>query len=771
MMRVRVTILLLWISSWIVGNLTGQISLGQWRTHLPYRYCNLAEVTDDRVFCSTTGGLFTYSLVDNSIEKLSKIDGLSDVGVASMRWSDEKELLILAYQNSNIDIIRDGMITNMPDILNKQIPGDKTIYDIYITGEDAYLSTGFGIVVLNLDKNEIRETYYIGNNGEALRVNQLTVDDTHIWAATDNGIRRGERSDPFLVDFNSWELIDDFRDYEGIFSTIASFNGIIFASWQDPSGNQDRLYYLEESVWKEYAFFNGRQCRELLNQGAFLSLVEDKAVSLINKDLLVVQRIGIYDPRSVSLDEENKVWIADDGAGLITNSGGGDLWTIVPDGPQSNIVYDMNTAGGILYAVRGGVDGSWNNQYNVATMEFFENEAWKYVTDEESRDLVAVLPDPADPRHVFAASWGHGVHEFRNGEEVNQYQVGNSSLQTIIPGPYVRIGGLAFDPMGNLWVTNSNVQNPISVRKSDGTWKSFRAGNKITDFGALGSILVTRSGHKWVIIPRGNGLFAMDDNGTIDDDSDDIYERVSVVDRFGKVITNDVRSFAEDRNGNLWLGTNQGILVIYSPQRLFTEGEVYAQEIVVPREGEVNPDGTIPGDVLLGEQIVTCIEVDGANRKWLGTAGGGAYLVSEDGLQEIHHFTALNSPLLSDNIYDISVDGSSGEVYFATEKGIISYKGDALVGNTVFDQVVVYPNPVREDYHGPVAIKGLVEQTNVKIQDMGGNLVFETESLGGQAIWDGTNFAGERVATGVYLIFLTNADGTLSHVTKLLFIH
>ena len=765
-MRARYIHLLICFGLFISLNANGQTKLGQWRTHLPYKYCNLAEVTDDRVFCSATGGLFSFSLSDNSVEKLSKINGLSDNGVSAMRWSNELETLILAYQNSNLDIIRDGVILNLPDIMKKQIPGDKSIYDIYFLGTDAYLATGFGIVVINLEKNEIRDTYYIGDNGDALKVNQVTSDGMFIYAATDQGLRRGMLSDPFLVDFNAWEIDTEVPNAGGAFNNIAYFNNALFTSYLDPAGVQDQVYYFTGGAWNDYPFFNGTKCREILNQGDYLTLVDDTLVNLISSDYLVVQQLRSGDPRSASLDENGAIWTADYGGGLITNKGGG-RWSVVPNGPHSTSVYEMASQGSILFTVQGGVTGSWNNQFNFAILEIFRDETWDYLFNSESRDLVTLAVDPADPEHLYAGSWGYGLLEYRNGEQVALYTESNSSMQSIIPGQdFIRIGGVAFDPPGNLWITNSNVAEPISVLKPDGTWRSFKADNKISDFKTLGNILVTQAGHKWVIIPRGNGLFAMDDNGTIDDPSDDTYKRVSVVDRYGKVITNDVRSFAEDQNGNLWLGTNQGILVIYSPQRLFTDESVYAQEIIVPRN-----DGTDRGDVLLGEQVVTDIEVDGANRKWLGTAGGGAYLVSDDGLEQIDFFNAVNSPLLSDNVIDICVDGITGEVFFATDKGIISYKGDALTGSSVYDNVVVYPNPVRETYHGPVAIKGLLENTTVKIQDMGGNLVYETESLGGQAIWDGTNFRGERVATGVYLIFLSNEDGSLTHVTKLLFIH
>lgn len=765
-MRNRLFYLILSCTSFLTLAIEGQIPLGQWRTHLPYKYCNLVEATNDRVYSAATGGLFYFNLEDNSIEKISKIDGLSDNGVSAMRWYGQLQTLMLAYQNSNLDIIRDGKILNLPDIMKKQIPGDKSIHDIFYLEQGAYLSTGFGIVLVNLEKSEISETYYIGNNGEAIRVNQVTSDGTYLYAATEQGIRRGLLSDPFLVDFNAWETISDIPNANGDFSAIAYFRGAFFTAYADPAGVKDQVYYNTGSGWVAYPYFTGSRCHEILNQGEFLSLVDDQGAHLINDGWLEVQQLQSSHPLSVSLDDNGDLWMADYGSGLITNQGGGQ-WSIAPNGPASTTVYDMESSGNRLYAVQGGVSGSWNNLFIAATLESFRDGQWDEHTNWEARDLVSLAVVASDPDHVFAGSWGYGLVEFDEEGPVQRYTEANSSLQSIIPGgDFIRIGGITYDPQGNLWITNTGVAEPISVLKTDGTWKSYRADNLISSYGALGKILVTQSGHKWVLVPRGNGLFAMDDNFTLDETSDDEYKKVSVVDKYGKVITNDVRSFAEDRNGNLWLGTIQGILVMYSPYRLFSEGSVYAQEILIPRN-----DGSGLADPLLGTQVVTAIEVDGANRKWLGTSGGGVYLVSEDGLEQVRQFNSSNSPLLSDNITDICVDGVSGEVFIGTDKGIISYRGDALKGSTQYDNVLVYPNPVRETYEGPVAIKGLVEKTNVKIADMGGNLVFETESLGGQAIWDGKNFRGERVATGVYMIYLSNADGSLSHVTKLLFIH
>jgi len=265
---------------------------------------------------------------------------------------------------------------------------------------------------------------------------------------------------------------------------------------------------------------------------------------------------------------------------------------------------------------------------------------------------------------------------------------------------------------------------------------------------------------------NGHGLFAFNVNGTFGDESDDEYKKIDVKDVNGKIITNNVYCLAEDNSGNVWVGTDKGVVVYYNAYRVFTSDQFYAQQIIVPRN-----DGSGLADILLGTEIVTAINIDGANRKWIGTAKSGVFLLSDDGIDQIHNFTTENSPILSNNIMDIAIDGKLGEVFIATDKGIISYRSTATDANEYFTDVYVYPNPVREDFSGDIVITGMIEEASIKITDISGNIVYETTSLGGQAIWDGRNFSGDKVSTGVYLVFCTNEDGSKTHITKLLIIN
>lgn len=743
----------------------GQLAVGEWESHLPYYFCTSVMIADDKAICSSTGGLFYYDLRDNNLSTLSKTDGLSDNSVSAMNWSETDQLALLAYENANLDILKGKEIINIPDILKKQIPGDKSINDIYFLGGKAYLSCGFGIVVVDIEKYEISDTYYIGEEGFALKVNQVCSDETYFYAATEEGIKRALITNPFLIDFNSWERVNDIPNPDGAFSGIASYNGRVFAVYDDPLSVQDKLYYYDGS-WKEYGQYVESDCSEIRVAGEYMILSGKNGVQVMSSDFIFVRSYELGSPKSSIIDEDGILWIADYGRGMI-KAEGIEEEAIRPNGPYSSIAYKMVSSGDKLYVVSGGVSSAYGNLYRSGTLHTYKEQNWGSNIKYDFLDLITLAVDPDDPNHIFAGSWGFGLVEYQDSKLVENYREENSSLQSIIPGgDVIRIGGVAFDNNKNLWMTNTKVAEPISVLKSDGSWKSFKVGGLLSPYPALGDVLITQDDHLWAIIPKGNGLFAMDFNGTIDNEDDDVYRLVSVVDEYGKVITNEIYSFAEDLNGNIWLGTDQGILVFYSPSSLFTNGSLFARDILVPRN-----DGTGLGDPLLQTEKITCIEVDGANRKWLGTAGGGAFLVSSNGLEQVHNFNSNTSPLLSNSITDICVNDESGEVFFGTDKGLISYRGEATGGEDNYENVRVFPNPVRENYNGPIAISGLLEETTVKITDISGNLVNEMESFGGQAIWDGTNFNGERVATGVYLVFLTNRRPTSAHVTKILFIH
>ncbi|MFZ5940452.1 MAG: hypothetical protein ACOYXB_07740, partial [Bacteroidota bacterium] len=466
----------------LIPSLEAQKALGQWSTHLPYGRCMKVVKTENKVYCSALGGLFYYDLLDNSLNTVSKIDSLSDNGVSAMNYNPDRKLLILAYENANLDLITDNGITNIPDIMKKQIPGDKSVYDIFFFDNLAYLSCGFGIVVLNLDRLEIKDTYFIGDQGTSLKVNQTTSDGEFLYAATDKGVRKAPVDDPFLIDYNTWERLEDIPESNQAFGEIAWFNGTLFAGYSDPAGLQDRVLVSSGSGWSDFSGFTGTACNEMKISGNFLILVEDSKTDLISENMLVIRQFYTKKPLSADIDSDLNFWIADYGEGLVHEEDDSPQ-SYTPNGPYSSNVFDMVSSNGDLYAVGGGITTLWNNLFRMAQLFTFTQNYWKSSYTSEYRDLIAVVADPLEKGHLYAASWGYGLLEFRDNEIVNVFNEFNSSLQNIITGEnYVRVGGLARDKQGNIWMTNTGVSEPISVLKTDGTWKSFKADNLISDF-------------------------------------------------------------------------------------------------------------------------------------------------------------------------------------------------------------------------------------------------------------------------------------------------
>ena len=382
------------------------------------------------------------------------------------------------------------------------------------------------------------------------------------------------------------------------------------------------------------------------------------------------------------------------------------------------------------------------------------------------RDFLDIAVDPDDANHYFVSSFGEGVIEIKDNAFVQLYNHKNTPLRPALETEqehYVRVGGICFDKNKNLWMTNCSAPNGIVVRTVDGTWKSlFFKGVSNATF--IGRIMITSKGHKWVNVPRGNtGILVFDDNGTPTEPSDDKSNFFGTLKNArGEALNlNNIYCMAEDLNGGIWLGTDQGPIICSAPENAIKDPKNFFGSMIV----RPNDDGS--NGLFLSSEQINAIAVDGGNRKWIGTGSSGIFLINPTGTETIEHFTADNSPLLSDNILSIAIDHKTGEVFIGTDKGIISYLGTATEARSNYSDVYAFPNPVRPDFDGSVTITGLMADSNIKITDLNGNLIYQTKSAGGQATWNGRSHNGRRVAAGIYLVLASTPQGAESVVTKI----
>lgn len=740
------------------------VAVGQWMDHLPYRNIIAVEEGNNGIYAATTEAVFYLSKEDNSTTRLTKVSGLSDVGVSAIGYTGEFDALVIAYSNSNIDIIQNTSIINLSDIKRKSIVGDKRINSVRFSGSTAFLSAGFGIVVLDVEKLEIKDTYFITVAQDG--VNELALYKDSIYAASNNGVYKAAINGQNLTDFNSWSLLTELP--VGNYNSIDVSGSRLFinkANDHSDGVDRDTIHVYNGSTWSYYLPGILRTTKQITSSYNVLMITEPTGVSKYNSaDQLMASYTNPSKANQALLDVDGSVWIADGYAGLMQDNAS---WGVYPNGPTSNQVYDISIEGNKMWVAPGGKTVSWDNAFIASGMYSYIDFHWNHAEYQELNsihDIVVVEVDPNDNNRVFAGSWGLGVLELQDGKLVTVHnEASTDSVLQAVKGDYgyLRIGGLDLDEAGNLWVSCSDVDNILCARTASGSWFGFQ----FPPFGLntkVGKVLVDANDQKWIQLP-GNGIVVFDDNGTIDDNSDDQFLNMVNTAGAGNLPSKEVNCIAEDLDGEIWVGTNEGITVFYSPELVFSNNDFDSQQILVEQDGYFQ--------YLLEAESVISIAIDGANRKWLGTDGAGVFLMSEDGTEEIHHFTIDNSPLFSNSVNSIAINQKNGEVFFGTDKGIISYRGTATGAEEVFTDVYAFPNPVREGYSGVIAIRGLVADADIKITDLTGNLIYQTTSLGGQALWNGRNFRGNKAHTGVYLVFATNEDGATKIVTKILFIN
>jgi streptogramin lyase len=758
-----------------------QSRVGTWKDY--FSFVNATKIADagDKIFCATDGGLFFRDLSDNSLNKISTRDGLNDVGIRSLAWNESKKMLLVAYQNSNIDLILNDKIINLNDIKRKLLSGDKTIYNIVFNGDRAFLACGFGVVDIDLTNSEIKGTYLIGENGTQVKVFDVETDGNTIYAATESGIFSAALGNTNLLDYRNWKKINTIPHYTEKFSQLTRFNGNLIAVYTRDQWDGDEAYQYVNGQWQRILQGVG-YFHDLQSNSKYLTATDREAVYTYDISLNRTGQIKSYtlgnetispiQPKCAICTVDGSIWIADYENSMMRVSGQ-KYEQNLPSGPLSNTVFSLTTFQRELWTATGGRTDPWNNQFRAPVFQNLKEDEWSYFSKKQYPvmtgffDMIQVVVDPSDAGHIFAASWGGGVLEFKNSQFVKRYNNLNSPLETAIPEnptePYTRIGGMAFDKKSTLWITNSQSSKGLHSLSSGGEWKSFElpevAGKQYT----IGQIIVTANNDKWIVLPRGKDVYVVNNDGSkkkylpvtsyFSNGEQEIYNRM-----------NDVYSIAEDLNGDIWIGTSTGVAVFANPVNVWRDGTYYAyQPSLELNDGLYHP--------LLETETITSIVVDGANRKWLGTRSSGIYLVSDQGETEVLHFTTENSPLVSNTIICLALNQLSGELFIGTDKGLISYQSDAPQGSDDFSNVYAYPNPVRETYSGDINITGLMKDTDVRITDLSGNLVFKGTSLGRNLIWNGRNQNGNKVSTGVYLIFCADASGENTHITKLLVIH
>lgn len=749
-----------------------QLPMGAWRAHLSYTNAELVAETPDRVFCVSDGNLFSVSKANSEIETYSRVTGLNDNGISSIAYNESSRMLLLSYSNGNIDLVDpEGSVWNIPDIMEKDLAANKAACDIFFKNEYAYISNGIGVVVINTNKREVTDTYIVGHNSTMIPILSTSIFGDSIYALAADGVYTALASNPLLVDFNNWKFRSNLPQ-EGLSDNVKLKS----------LGN--RLYLLKQSggVFSSadgisWTVFNDTQHFTNLKSSAN-SLLLCCANGIMRYDAAgtLVESISDITTHDAVFNENNSTYhIAAATKGLLEVKGGALQNNFLPNGPAANNLTNPQFKNGRIVALTAAPEDFDLYQYDLSgVVAFFENEQWKNITEADVsgtalpfRGISNIELDHKDKTHFWVSSWQKGLFEFRDDKFYKHYYNFDVKGWNITDA-------LAMDKSGNLWMATPLEMNSIKVIKTDGSWSSFyypsippSPGNKMLD-----KMLIAKNGFHWVnnLNSTVGGVFVLNDKGNV---SSTIGQQSVYLQRLNdqdgnEVLLRTVTSMAEDKSGDIWAGTRTGIVVFKNTNTVFNSNyTIYRPKIA-------RNDGTDFADYLLDNTRINAIAVDGGNRKWIATYDG-VFLLSPDGTKTIHNFTVNNSPLLSNGVLGIAIHGETGEVFFATDKGIISYQSDATEAESSYSGISVYPNPVRENFEGEITINGLMDGTIVRITDAGGNLVYKARANGGSAAWDGRNKWGTQVSSGVYYIMVAsddneNSDDIQTAVAKLLII-
>lgn len=772
-MHMRLLIVFLFISGYSIS----QIGTGQWRLHVPSNNASDVVYVDGKVYASFLNGVSEYDESSSEVSVWDAVNGLSDITVTCLGKSSSSNSVFIGYDNGNIDHIKENSVTNIPAIQLAPIQGQKRIYKWREYQGYMYCATGFGIVKIDPVKNEVRETYY-PTNGNTPIVDLLLKNDS-IYALTENQLFKGSLNNPALPDPTQW-VVDSRVPY----LASNSYKGIEFVS-NDLFILLDHVNYAEDSVYQvSGAGLLPTVSESFPSQINSITVIDNKlvvnysGVSIVynasfGQDLVFSSFAGFELSPNMLIKNGADYWMADGNNGLMkVSSTSYQTYNFV--GPPKGDFFAMDWQKGRLATVSGGI-AEINNTYNIRGLYLFEDEEWslydrtnvqEWTMGTEIFDYIAVTIDPNKPERFAVGTYSKvPITVFdEEAQTVDTFTFVNSTLeQTTLGNGLSLITGTEYDDEGNLWVLNGWANEPLKVLSSDGQWYSYDCGVQAKDKLSR-KLVVDYNGNKWFAF-RGQGLHGYNNNGTLSNTADDKLINLNTGASTGALPSSEVTAIAVDFDNEIWIGTDAGFAILYNSDGAFDAGpgEYNAQRIKLEYEGNV--------EYLLGATHITDIEVDGANRKWIGTANSGIILLSADGQEIIEQHTMDNSPLISDAIVDLELNQETGELFIITDRGLVSYRTDATYEDPNYSDVTVFPNPKRPEFSGPITIQGIKYDSDVKITDAAGNVVYKTTSNGGTATWDGKTLQGDPAKTGVYLIWTASNQTKGRYVGKVLIIN
>lgn len=759
---------------------------GSWEAYFSYNSIKDIEIGSDIIYAASENAIFTYDPYTNSIETITTIEGLSGDYITTIKYSENYNLLMIGYETGLMEVydLNTNTVLKVVDILNQITipPNNRRINDFYEFDNLVYISTNYGISIYDMQSLEFGDTYYIGFNGTQTRVHQITLNNNEIYAATSDGLKKANLNNPNLIDFQFWQT-----PFLGDFLSVISIADQVFTIKSD-----NILYAVNDNSLSPVLSFTEPILRLEPNENNF-SIITANKVYYYQEDLSLLSSYNnspdLNTTFTTSKIFNDIIYIGTLGSGMLkTSNNSNDLYEkIIPNGPLRNNPFSLHFGYGDLWVTFGDYDEDFNpNPNREYGFSFLENNIWTNVSYDSIQqniekpvyNLNAIAINPVNSDQVFISSFQHGLLKFEKNNSLELLDDTNSALQSLVLAgsnyKSIRVSDLKFDNQGFLWSLTSLVEDPLKkFNLTTNQWQTYSFSSiiddPILDENGFGPLVIGPDGTKWVGSYR-NGVIGFNDNGNL--------IRQIVGEDVANLPINHIKSLALDNNNILWIGTYKGLRILYNTSNFFTEDVITTSPIIFIEDG-------LPKE-LLELQFITAIIVDGSNNKWISTVDSGVFYLSSDGQNTIYHFTKDNSPLPSNGITSMAQNQNDGTIYFGTNRGLVAFKAGGSSPSNSLEDAYAYPNPVRPGFNieiDKIKIKNLSENINIKITDIEGNLVAEAQSNtnlrfkgynlaidGGTAYWNGKNLADRTVASGVYVVLISDLNTIETNVLKIMLI-